>query len=246
MIKRLRIKKSVIRKRIFKTKKANTISIFAFGDNHGSKKILRKLKRVVKLRKITFVICVGDFTLMARNLELFLHNFNKLGVPFIFVHGNHEDIDRVYDYLHENYLKNIVFVHKNLIQFKNICITGFGGEGFSYKTPELERYAKILKQDVEADKDNNKKCKFEIFITHAPPFDTKIDELHNNKHCGNVSIRSTINLIGFDLAFCGHFHESFKTIDKLNKTTIINPGKDGAIITLDAKYNIKSIEFLKP
>lgn len=234
-----KISKSVMRKRIFKTKKNDEIKIFAFADTHGSMKYFEKLKENITLHSPAFVICAGDFTMMSKQMEFFLYEFNKFKVPFMLVQGNHESADKITDYLEEVYLKNIIFVHKNLVSFKNICITGFGGEGFTSKTPELDQYAEIVRSDLK-----KRHCKFKIFVPHAPPYNTKLDMV-NDHHCGSASVANTIKKLKFDLCICGHIHEANKMFDKLDDCVVVNPSRDGAIITLDKDYKIKSIEFLK-
>lgn len=228
----------LIRKRTFKIANSDTIKIFAFCDNHGDKRIFKTINDILIREKITCIICAGDFTTVFKEFQIFLHKFNSFNIPFFFIHGNHEDVDKIMEYLRENYLKNIVFIHKNLIKFKNICITGFGGEGFSYETPSLQKNIIYLKKDIE-----NTDCKFKIFVTHAPPYSTKLDCLHN-RFCGNQTILNAIKSIGFDLSISGHIHENSNILDKINGKIILNPGREGCIISLDKKYKIKSIKFL--
>lgn len=232
------VQKSIVRKRIFKLKKSNEIKIFAFVDTHGSEKIFQTIRKIHTEHDLSLIICGGDFTLVSRKMEAYLNRFNLMNIPFFFVHGNHEDIDKVKEFLAEKYLKNIVLIHKNLVQFKNMCFIGYGGEGFCSETPGLEKYISIIKEDM-----NKLKCKSRIFVVHAPPYGTTLDILHG-RHLGNKSITKAINELNFDIVVCGHFHESCYLEDKINKSIVINPGPKGAIITLNEDYKLVNVKFL--
>jgi len=232
------MEKSVIRKRIFKIKNYDNIKVLVFCDTHGEEDYNERIIHYAKKNKPALIICAGDFTTMNRRLEDYLHEFNSLNIPFLIIHGNHESQDRIKAVLEETYLKNIVFMHKNLIKFKGFCITGYGGGGFSQRYKELDEYSTILSDDLDT-----LNCKFKIFISHAPVFNTKLDLL-NNMHRGSESLRETLEKIHFNLCICGHFHENEKIIDKVDDTTIINPGREGAIVTVSSDNQIKKIDFL--
>ena len=79
---------------------------------------------------------------------------------------------------------------------------------------------------------NIKKGKNEIIVlvTHAPVYNTKLDFLKGIGHAGNLSIRKFINRVNPKLVICGHFHENFGVVDKINQTKIINPGNEGKVL----------------
>ena len=52
---------------------------------------------------------------------------------------------------------------------------------------------------------------------------TKTDLLPSGKHVGSESLRKIIEEFQPTINLCGHIHESM-AIDKIGKTTIINPG----------------------
>jgi len=231
------MEKSIVRKRVFKVKNNEDIDILIFCDTHGEQDFNERIVEYAKKHRPMFIICAGDFTTMNRNMEEYLTEFNELGIPFLVIHGNHESEEKIKDMLEEIYLKNIVFVHKNLVKFKGFCITGYGGGGFSQRYIELDKYTDVLADDMK-----DLLCKFKIFVSHAPIYNTKLDNL-NGYHRGSESARETLEKINFDLCICGHFHENEKLIDKVDTTTVINPGREGAIITL-SDYKIKNIQFL--
>ena len=74
-----------------------------------------------------------------------------------------------------------------------------------------------------------------IFVTHAPIYGTRLDDLRVNGlgHRGCKSTRKFVDEMNPVLVLCGHFHENFRKQDKIKNTLIINPGPDGTIINVD-------------
>lgn len=62
-----------------------------------------------------------------------------------------------------------------------------------------------------------------LFISHAPPFNTAIDKLHNGRSVGSHSIRRLIEKYRPDAVVCGHIHEA-KGHDTLDDIPLYNPG----------------------
>ena|SRR3989344_4257805 len=121
----------------------------------------------------------------------------------------------------------------DLSNFRNLCykannhlFLGYGGSGFALIEPGFyrigETFAKIIR------KNKNKKI---IFITHAPPYGTKLD-LIVTSHCGNKTLRNFVLKNKIDLHICGHLHENFGKEDRISKTRIINPGPYGKMIEI--------------
>lgn len=196
--------------------------ILAFVDMHGSLNALEKIKE--KSKKADIIICCGDLTVFEQGLEHFLSAFDKLNKPFLIVHGNHED-DTLLGHLCKNY-KNIHFIHNDHFIKDDLLFFGWGGGGFSVVDRDFERESKKFKELINKHKD-----KAAVFLSHAPPYKTKLDYICGS-HNGNKSIRHFIERNRISLVLSGHFHENKNTIDKIGKTTIINPGPHGALIKI--------------
>ncbi len=200
------------------------MKLLAFVDSHGSASALKVLKEKVKKSNPDLIVCAGDFTLFEHNINKILKKINSLGKPVFLVHGNHESRLRIQKLCRD--FKNIRFIHKKIVPFKNILLIGWGGGGFSFTDKEFEKFIKKNKQKLK-----NKKI---VLITHAPPYNTKVDYLAYSKmHAGNKSItqciKSNKNVI---LAISGHLHETEGKKDKLNNCVIVNPGTSGRIFTV--------------
>ena len=200
------------------------MKILAFTDLHLSSLALKKIKLKIKNQKPDILICAGDITIFEQDLDYILNKLNKLNKPLLLIHGNHET-DFVIKKLCKKY-KNINFIHKKHYKYTNHLFFGYGGSGFALIEPGFyktgEKFQKIIK------KNKGKKI---ILVTHAPPYNTKLD-LIVSSHCGNKTFRNFVTRNKIDLYICGHLHENFGKRDHIKKTHILNPGPYGKIIKI--------------
>ena len=197
------------------------MKVLAFADVHGYEKALQSLKNKAKRSKPNLIICAGDFTLFEHNIEKILKKINSFGRKILVIHGNHESSSRVKSLCKK--FKNITFFDKRLVPFEDFLVFGWGGGGFAFKDKEFEQFVKKNKNKLK-----NKKI---IFITHAPPYNTKLDFLDYTKsHVGNKSftefIKKNKNVV---LVISGHLHENEGKKDKINQAVLANPGIYGRI-----------------
>lgn len=197
------------------------MKILVFVDTHGNKSAVERL--IKKADGVDLVICGGDLSNWGMNLEKLLMEFKKLNKMLLIIHGNHEGIDSLikaskkFDFVR--------VIHKKLFKLGNYAFFGYGGGGFSLEDKYLDELIPKIKKDLK------KNEKF-IFITHAPPADTKLDYLDWTGHVGCNSRRRFIEILKPEICICGHLHENFKKRDKINNTLIINPGDDGVILRI--------------
>ena len=198
------------------------MKILAFIDMHGSVSALKKIKK--KSKNCDIIVCGGDFTIFEQNLNHFLKEFNALKKPFLMIHGNHEGEDELRHFCHK--YKNIHFIHSSHFIFKDVVFLGWGGGGFSLKDKEFEKKAKKFKKFLSKHKD-----KAFVLVTHAPPYGTKLDKI-GKEHVGNKSIRNFIKENKVDLGISGHIHENDGEMDKIGKSTVIHPGREGRVLKI--------------
>ena len=107
----------------------------------------------------------------------------------------------------------------------NYVFLGYGGDGFSVKDPDFTIVANsFFRNEV-------KRKKRVILITHGPAYNTGIDIIHNDAR-GNKSYREFIDDIQPHLAISGHLHENAGLHHKIGKTLFINPGKEGVFVEI--------------
>lgn len=195
------------------------MKILVCGDTHGSKALNENLKR--KAREADFVIHLGDFTWGNYNVENELKFLNTLGKDVIVLHGNHESENEVRMITQK--LENVTFLHKDKIEINGYTFLSYGGGGFARFDQEFEELShqfSLWKTDKT------------ILLLHGPPHGTKVDDLGDNIFTGNMSVRNWIEANQPLYAFSGHIHETFGKIDRVGKTTLINPGPKGIFVQL--------------
>ena len=197
------------------------MKILVFVDLHGNKSSLKHLINRSKKKDVALVVCAGDFTIFGEQQDLLLAKLDKIGKPVLMVHGNHEDEDSLKKSCKAT--KHCKFIHNSTYKHDHYLFIGWGGGGFSYVDRELQKNFKRLKNFA-------KKEKKIVFVTHAPPYNTKIDNIHN-EHAGNKTIRKFIEAVKPILSISGHLHECTGK-DKIGKTEVINPGYKGKVLVI--------------
>lgn len=198
------------------------MKILAFSDMHGDLKSLNKLED--KLKDADLVVCGGDFTIFENHIEKLMEIFGKFNKDFLIIHGNHES-EQAISYFCKN-STNLVFLHDNYFVKDDVLFLGWGGGGFNDVSKEFEKNMDKFKAIINAHKD-----KAAVLVTHAPPYYTAVDEI-SGVHCGNKSISNFVLENDIDLVLCGHLHENENKHDKLGKSIVVNPGRDGTIVEI--------------
>jgi hypothetical protein len=194
------------------------MKILAFADLHGDIRTLNKI--IKKSKSVDVVVCAGDLSNFSMDLEIVLNKLKKIEKPLLIINGNHE-LDYELKKLCKKY--KFIFIHKTQYDIEDYSFVGFGGGGFSQIDKEFENWAKKFKK---------RKGKKIVLVTHAPIFNTKLDFLKGLGHVGNKSMRKFVDKIKPILVICGHLHENFNVTDEIKKTKLINPGKEGKILTI--------------
>ena len=193
--------------------------LFAFTDTHGNKKVISVLIKKIKASKPDILVCSGDITTGNINLKKWVNIFKKTNLPLLIIPGNHETNPSLTKVCQKT--EFAVNIHKKLYLINNYLFFGFGLGGFVEKNLELEELIPKIKKISKGKK--------LIFVTHQPPYKTKLDHL-DSVYVGNKSIRKVIEKTRPILSICGHLHENENKIDKINSTIVINPGHRGKII----------------
>lgn len=196
------------------------MKFLAFTDVHGDKRTISKI--IAKSKDVDFLVCCGDISDFGVSLEKILILFKKANKKMIIIPGNHESYGQIKD-LCEKY-DFLINIHLRSFRFKEFVFFGFGTGGFLQIDRELEEKMNKVKFN------ENDKI---IFITHGPPYGTKLDYLdHLESHRGSRTLTKFIQKFKPIYCICGHLHENFGMKDKLNNTVILNPGFEGEIIEI--------------
>ena len=202
------------------------MKIFCFSDVHGSKAAFERIYAIVKEQKPDAAICAGDLTVWGEKLDKLIKYLAALPLPVFIVHGNHES-EEAMEAACAKY-KNVAFVHKQMVRKGPLAVFGWGGGGFSAVDKEFDTFVKKHEQKLKA-------IPALIFVTHGPPYGTKLDEL-NGDHTGSKSYSKFIkDFANVKLAVSGHLHENNGVQDKLGEAILINAGPHGYVINLNIK-----------
>lgn len=215
------------------------LRILATTDFHGNAEAFRKTALKARQSRADLVVVCGDIThfgSLQQAKELLSPLFTAQCLV-LFVPGNCDPPT-----LTEEKIETIESIHGECKQIDNINFLGIGGSSPTpFDTPfELTEteIAHILEQGF-----NSCQTKHQIvLVSHSPPKNTKVDLTFTGEHAGSVSVRKFIEKTNPKLVLCGHIHEATGT-DKINNTTIINPGpaRHGhyALIDLNKTINTK-------
>lgn len=153
--------------------------------------------------------------------------------------------------------RNLKIINNKASIFGNLAFVGYprstypGKSGRRKNNMEIKRdYKKHYEKLDKVFKKARQKNRQIIFISHNCPYNTRLDlirsrkahELARGKHYGSFLARKMIEKYRPLLCICGHMHEN-QGMQKLGKTTVINPGPAFrgryAIIEIDKKANVR-------
>jgi hypothetical protein len=216
------------------------MKIIAFGDIHMA---TSEAWRIPGIREVDLVLLNGDLTNFGgiKEARTVLNDILTLNPNVLAQFGN-LDGGEINDYL-ENLGLNL-HGQARLIQGE-VCLVGVGGSNPTpFNTPsefsEQQLFTltdRAIRQGFEyialAEPLHRRRIPL-ILVSHVPPYDTKVDRLHNGKHVGSTAVRTIIEQYQPDLCITGHIHEG-KGRDSILKTEIVNPGmlKRGGWVTID-------------
>ncbi len=209
------------------------MKILAISDIHGR---INYDKRIIDvLSSVDLIVVSGDITNFGGKKEatdvlnaIKDFNSNMLAVP-----GNCDQYE-VLDVLKSESIN----LHGEVKEYKGLIFFGIGGSGYTpFKTPQEYSDGEIEKILSTYKKHDGKN----IFVSHAPPFNSKVDKTLMGMHVGSKHIRDFIEKNQPDLCLCGHIHEG-QGIDNIGKTIVVNPGpfpKYYATITITDKIQVE-------
>lgn len=194
------------------------MNIIALSDIHGSVNHLPALSD--KLAGADLILIAGDITNFGGEPQAHkvLFALSEYNGNIFAVHGNCDTCD-VEEYLDIHQMA----LDCRCIRNNGITLTGLGGAlHYNGATPNESPEEQFARQ-LEGIKANLKGDTPVVFVSHQPAFGTKLDSVGNGKHAGSESIRNFIEDTEPLLAISGHIHDA-AGIDRINETTLINPG----------------------
>ncbi len=194
----------------------------AFGDIHDD---TSGLAHIPEIDQANAIIITGDMTnfggvLEAKQVIAPVQKYNEQ----IFAQIGNMDKFEVTDWLVENKWNLHTEVHEIA---PDLVIFGVGASTITpFATPSEfpeSKFAAWLEECWQ----KASSWKNTVLISHNPPKDTLCDDIGGNVHVGSSAVREFIEKNQPDICICGHIHEA-RNVDKIGRTTIINPGNFGA------------------
>ncbi len=158
------------------------------------------------------LFCIsGDFLESAKieplekQIEWVINWMKEFDRPLFVCSGNHD----IEDYDNEDWLAKLSIDNV----YSDNCTKIINGIKFaSYPYIGAEGYHEVDDCDV--------------LITHVPPAGSNTSIDNDDKEWGDRELTRAIknNIISAEIILCGHNHHPIKTIEKINNTTIYNPG----------------------
>ncbi len=204
-----------------------------FGDIHSD---TSQLERICGLREAEGVLISGDLTNCGNEKDgeavlAKIRNYN----PNILAQIGNMDTKSVENLLDSSKINT----HKKVIPlYDGVALIGLGYSNITpFHTPS-EVTEEIFATWLEETEKELKSFSRIVFLSHTPPFQTKVDTIVNGVHVGSTAVKNWIERIQPDICIVGHIHESVAT-DKIGKTKIYNPGDlaSGGFVRLQITQN---------
>ncbi|MCF7974036.1 MAG: metallophosphoesterase family protein [Phycisphaerae bacterium] len=204
-------------------------------DVHGSVGYLPFI--VPELCRADGLFIAGDITEFGGRREAagVIESFAAVNENILAVAGNC-DQESVGKYLDERGMN----VHgRVVVQGSLSCVGVSGSLPCPGRTPQEkgeDEFTSILEQAVQSVSAKSGQL---VMVSHQPAFGTAVDTLRGSQYCGSHAVRQFIKTYKPILAISGHIHEA-AGVDKLGKTTLVNPGpfRAGryAVVTFNGKH----------
>jgi hypothetical protein len=193
------------------------LRVLITADFHGASNAENKLTKLLE-RGYDCAILIGDLTDFgpADVAESLLERVREFGIPTLSIPGNCDpkEILEVLDRYEVN-------LHGRCREIGNIAFVGLGGSNITpFKTPFELTEAEIREELATIARGTSDRW---ILVTHAPPYNTGLDELESGSHVGSKSIRQYVEERQPMALVCGHVHEA-RTVERLGRTVMVNPG----------------------
>ena len=198
------------------------LRILAAADTHGDSRVIKKLANKAEKEKVDMVVLCGDITGFVETKNI-IKPFKDRNQKVLILPGNWDSVATV-DFLAEIYgVKNI---HGYSIKFEDVGFFGAGGAEGPGPSRASERE---LWQTIKKAHDGLNGIEKKIMVTHTHPSGS-LSEFSGVK--GSKAITKAIKQFKPAVLIHGHIHEAAGAEEMIDKTRVINVGREGKIIEI--------------
>jgi Icc-related predicted phosphoesterase len=189
--------------------------VLAFSDIHNDWSRLRQLLS----ENADLYVVAGDLTYNERGITKAYEIMKPFLEKIYIVPGNNETVETIAA-LFPNH------VHGRVLEYNGVKIGGIGG---APRTPWHSAF------DWDEDYAYNLLEKLgptDIFVSHAPPKESKTAITTSGHDVGSEAVRWYIDTYQPEYAVVGHVHERAGTVERIGKTVVFNPGPMGKLLVI--------------
>jgi hypothetical protein len=196
------------------------LRILVTSDFHGRKEAFQKLSEEIRRLEVDVTVICGDITNFgsAELAKSLLSCITRNNSQVFYVPGNCD--------LHsllEAKIEGAQNIHGGCSKIRDLSFVGVGGSPISPLNTPIEFSENEISDFLINGFSKCSGTERIILVSHAPPFNTKLDLAFNGKHIGSLSVRGFVEEKKPLAVFCGHVHEA-RGIDRIDGTIILNPG----------------------
>ncbi len=192
-----------------------------FSDIHNDARSLEKLMQI----DADYYFCAGDLVSWQRGLDEMAEMMKPRAGQVYVLPGNHESENDIAEFCQRHGFINF---HGATLEVGGVTIAGLG---YSSPTP-FNTPGEYSEAELESRLSKFANLKPLVLICHAPPLDTKLDQVHEGLHAGSRAVREFIENHHPRDFFCGHIHEAEGVVEEMGGTRAQNVGKHGYLLTL--------------
>ena len=195
--------------------------ILVFSDIHSDLGRLRELADT----PADIYIAAGDLVTWSRGLSDCGRILEALGERVWVLPGNHESSEHITRFCGQFGFRDF---HEKVFEVGGYH---FAGLGYSNPTP-FNTPGEYTEQELGDKLEVFAALSPLVLVCHAPPHETKLDQLGNGGHAGSRAVRDFIDRRQPEHFFCGHIHEAAGVTVALGATRASNVGKQGYLLEI--------------
>ncbi len=206
------------------------MKVLAVGDLEGDRHSAEKLADLADKENVDAVLFCGDIVDDEDNANGVLAVFRK---PVFVVPGNHES-PSTFDFLVERY--NVKNLHGYGYKAGDLGFFGCGSVNLGIWQQKESEIFDMLRKGSDYVKD----CKKKVLMSHVHPAKSRMSLVSGFE--GSEGLRKAIEELQPDLVFCSHVCEAEGIEELIGNTRVINVGRKGLIVNLDAEILNKEVK----